>query len=54
MSRLIRYHWEPKHLERVKVEYKKRYGNRLEADIEEGTKGDFGDFCMSLCTGAIR
>ena len=54
MSRLIRYHWEPKHLERVKVEYRKRYGSRLEDDIEEGTKGEFGDFCVALCKGATR
>ena len=54
MSRLIRYHWEPKHLEKVKAEYKNRYGTRLERDIDEGTKGEFGEFCQALCTGAIR
>ena len=54
MSRLIRYHWEPKHLERIKVEYKKRYGSRVEVDVEEGTKGEFGEFCLALCQGATR
>ncbi|CAD6569741.1 MAG: hypothetical protein ASARMPREDX12_002902 [Alectoria sarmentosa] len=49
VSRLVRFHWEPRHLERVKVAYKQKYGKRLESAIEEGTKGDFGDFCVALC-----
>lgn len=54
MSRLIRYHWEPKHLELVKAEYRNRYKSRLEVDIKEGTKGEFSDFCLALCHGATR
>ena len=55
MSRLIRYHWEPKHLEKVKVEYKNRYKTSLEHDIRQGfNKGEFGDFCVALCEGATR
>ena len=49
VSRLVRFHWEPRHLERVKVAYKQKYGKRLESAIEEGTKGEFGDFCVALC-----
>ena len=49
VSRLVRFHWEPRHLERIKVAYKQKYGKRLESAIEEGTKGDFGDFCVGLC-----
>lgn len=49
VSRLVRFHWEPQHLERVKVSYKQKYGKRLESAIGEGTKGDFGDFCVALC-----
>ena len=49
ISRLVRFHWEPMHLERVKLEYKKKYGSRLEKDIEEGTKGEFAQFCVGLC-----
>ena len=54
ISRLVRFHWEPKHLERVKLAYKQKYGSRLESDVEEGTKGDFGDFCLALCNGATK
>ena len=49
VSRLVRFHWEPRHLERVKSAYKQKYGSRLEHDIEEGTKGDFGEFVRQLC-----
>lgn len=49
ISRLVRFHWEPKHLERIKIAYKQKYGSRLENDIEEGTKGDFMQFCVRMC-----
>lgn len=48
-SRLVRFHWDRPHLERVKVEYRKRYGRRLEDDVEDGTRGDWGEFCGELC-----
>lgn len=51
VSRLVRFHWEPRNFEKVKSEYRKKYGNRLEIDIEQGTKGDFGDFCLAICKG---
>ncbi|KAL9609477.1 MAG: hypothetical protein Q9167_005762 [Letrouitia subvulpina] len=54
VSRLVRFHWEPKHLEKIKAEYQRKYRNRLEADIDEGTKGDFGAFCLALCGGGVR
>lgn len=54
ISRLVRYHWEPKHLERVKMAYRAKYGKKLERDIEEGTKGEFGEFCVALTEGATR
>lgn len=55
ISRLVRFHWEPRHLARVKTEYKNKYGHRLERDIMEGTKGEFGEFCVELCaTEEIR
>lgn len=44
----MRFHWEPEHLERVKVEYKRKYGNKIEVDVQEGTKGEFGEFCLGL------
>lgn len=33
ISRLIRLHWEPRHLEQVKQEFRKRYRERLEEAI---------------------
>ena len=51
VSRLVRFHWEPRHLEKIKVEYKRKYGTKLEHDIDEGTKGEFGEFCVELCKG---
>lgn len=49
ISRLVRFHWEPKHMERIKIAYKQKYDVRLERAIEDGTKGDFGAFCVGLC-----
>lgn len=49
MSRLVRLHWEPKHLALVKDEYRRRYKISLEDAIDEATKGDFGEFCIRLC-----
>lgn len=50
----MRFHWEPKHLEKVKQEYRRKYGNKLEHDVEESTKGDFGEFCLGLCGGGVK
>ncbi|KAL9125797.1 MAG: hypothetical protein Q9217_005052 [Psora testacea] len=49
VSRLVRFHWEPRHLQRVKTAYKQKYGSRLEEDIHHGSKGDFGEFVRQLC-----
>lgn len=53
ISRLVRLHWEPRHLELVKSEYRRRYGERLEEGIAEeimGSSGgsDWGEFCVEL------
>lgn len=53
ISRLVRLHWEPKHLEQVKTEFRKRYGERVEEAIAEEvltTTGgtDWGEFCIEL------
>ncbi|KAL2836100.1 hypothetical protein BJY01DRAFT_222473 [Aspergillus pseudoustus] len=53
ISRLVRLHWEPRHLENVKLEYRRRYGARLEEAIAEEilpTTGgsDWGEFCIQL------
>ncbi|KAI4100750.1 MAG: hypothetical protein L6R37_005287 [Teloschistes peruensis] len=54
VSRLVRFHWEPKHLEKVKVEYRRKYGSSLEHDVAEGTRGDFGEFMVGLCKGGVK
>lgn len=51
VSRLVRFHWEPRHFDKVKVEYRRKYGARLEHDIIQGTKGEFGAFCQEVCKG---
>ncbi|KAL5334086.1 hypothetical protein BJX70DRAFT_391690 [Aspergillus crustosus] len=53
ISRLVRLHWEPRHLENVKAEFRRRYGERLEEAIAEEilpTAGgsDWGEFCIQL------
>lgn len=48
ISRLVRLHWEPKHLKLVKREYREQYGHRVEEDVDDACRGDFGDFCLAL------
>ena len=36
-------------MERIKIAYKQKYDIRLERAIEDGTKGEFGAFCVGLC-----
>ncbi|KAI9757380.1 MAG: hypothetical protein M4579_003494 [Chaenotheca gracillima] len=49
ISRLVRFHWDRQHLERVKTEFYNRYKEELVAAVSEGTKGEFGEFCVELC-----
>ena len=39
ISRVVRLHWEPKHMERVKTEYMKRYRVDIRRDMEDQVKG---------------
>ncbi|KLJ12444.1 hypothetical protein EMPG_12521 [Blastomyces silverae] len=52
ISRLVRMHWEPNHLERVKSEYKRRYKESVEDAIDRevinGIQKDWTDFCIGL------
>jgi hypothetical protein len=62
ISRLVRLHWEPKHLERVKLEFEKRYRIPVEVSIREEivevAKGDdakqWGEFCIELAKSSSR
>ncbi|KAJ5594325.1 uncharacterized protein N7459_000533 [Penicillium hispanicum] len=53
ISRLVRLHWEPRHLELVKTEYRRRYGERVEEAIAEEIMtssggSEWGEFCIEL------
>ncbi|KAJ5288704.1 hypothetical protein N7478_001734 [Penicillium angulare] len=53
ISRLVRLHWEPRHLEQVKIDYRRRYGERIEEAIAEevltsSNGGEWGEFCIEL------
>ncbi|KAJ5118920.1 hypothetical protein N7476_011275 [Penicillium atrosanguineum] len=53
ISRLVRLHWEPRHLELVKAEYRRRYNERLEEAIAEEVMSssggtEWGEFCIEL------
>lgn len=54
ISRLVRMHWDPYHLERVKGEYKRRYGKFVEDHITEEVikngngKTEWAEFCIEL------
>lgn len=54
ISRLVRLHWEPRHLAQVKGEFRRRYRERLEEAIAEEVMGgsaggsEWGEFCVEL------
>lgn len=53
ISRLVRLHWEPRHLEQVKSEYRRRYGERVEEAVAEEVMSssggaEWGEFCIEL------
>ncbi|QQK48226.1 Annexin [Penicillium digitatum] len=57
ISRLVRLHWEPRHLDLVKNEYRRRYHERLEEAIAEEILSlnggeDWGEFCIELARNA--
>ncbi|KAJ5970616.1 Annexin [Penicillium vulpinum] len=57
ISRLVRLHWEPRHLDLVKNEYRRRYHERLEEAIAEEILSlnggqEWGEFCIELARNA--
>ncbi|RMD44778.1 hypothetical protein DV735_g346, partial [Chaetothyriales sp. CBS 134920] len=58
ISRLVRLHWEPKHMEKVKAQYKARYGRSVEADIANevyaNMKTDEGRQWAEFCVNLVR
>ena len=49
ISRLVRVHWDRRHLARVKAEYEDRYGVSLQAAVLDATKGPLSEFLAGLC-----
>lgn len=63
ISRVVRLHWEPKHLERVKAQYEARYKVAVEYAImkdvvDAGNKSEeaklWGVFCVELVKSTPR
>ncbi|KAG6041316.1 hypothetical protein E4U41_004967 [Claviceps citrina] len=49
ISRLVRFHWDPVHMQAVKNAYRERYGVDLSDAVSGGTSGEWGRFCRELC-----
>ncbi|OAA75369.1 annexin ANXC4 [Akanthomyces lecanii RCEF 1005] len=49
VSRLVRYHWDPMHMQAVKKAYSERYGRELQDAVRDATSGEWGIFCLELC-----
>ncbi|KAG5921214.1 hypothetical protein E4U42_005937 [Claviceps africana] len=49
ISRLVRFHWDPLHMQAVKKAYLERYRVDLSEAVREGTRGAWGQFCRELC-----
>ncbi|KIW88603.1 uncharacterized protein Z519_10649 [Cladophialophora bantiana CBS 173.52] len=58
ISRLVRMHWEPKHLEKVKAVYKERYGRSVEEEVKREVWAQMktveGRFCAEFCIELVR
>ncbi|EED13759.1 annexin ANXC4 [Talaromyces stipitatus ATCC 10500] len=59
ISRLVRLHWEPKHLELVKEEYRYRYKERVEEAIAQEVitssgGSEWGEFCIELARSSSK
>lgn len=59
ISRLVRMHWNPPHLERVKRAYMRRQGMSVEtalkgliADADPGKSTDWMQFCLQLAVSS--
>lgn len=58
ISRLVRLHWEPKHLEKVKAQYAQRYGIRIDdairKTIQSNMKTEEGMAWTNFCIELVR
>ncbi|EQK98048.1 annexin ANXC4 [Ophiocordyceps sinensis CO18] len=49
ISRLVRFHWDPAHMQAVKRAYRDRYAKDLQDAVRDATSGLWGRFCCELC-----
>ena len=58
ISRVVRLHWEPKHLEKVKRVYEERYretaARAIQRDVFNNMKTDEGKAWSNFCIDLIR
>ncbi|KAL6249855.1 hypothetical protein RBB50_003711 [Rhinocladiella similis] len=58
ISRLVRMHWEPKHLEKVKIVFRERYGHTVEEAIKHEVwaqmKTQEGRICAEFCGALVE
>ncbi|KAI1755911.1 Annexin [Xylaria castorea] len=48
ISRLVRFHWDRRHLANIKKTYRERYHEDLSDAVRDGTSGEWGLFCEQL------
>ncbi|KAI9833286.1 MAG: hypothetical protein M1819_003680 [Sarea resinae] len=53
ISRLVRYHWDRRHMDAIRRDYQQRYGVSVEGDTARHLKGKgaFAEFCIALVRG---
>ncbi|POS83463.1 hypothetical protein EPUL_006234 [Erysiphe pulchra] len=49
ISRLVRYHWDRPHFEKIRSEFRHLYNTELQTAVSEGVSGDLGLFLEALC-----
>ncbi|CAM1502237.1 Fc.00g042210.m01.CDS01 [Cosmosporella sp. VM-42] len=49
ISRLVRFHWDPHHMQAVKRAFRERYKKDLQEAVKDATSGEWGLFCRELC-----
>ncbi|PHH70861.1 hypothetical protein CDD80_5680 [Ophiocordyceps camponoti-rufipedis] len=53
ISRLVRYHWVPAHMQAVRRAFRDRYGKDLRDAVRDSVPGPLGRFCAGLCIARV-
>ncbi|RDA91208.1 hypothetical protein CP533_3382 [Ophiocordyceps camponoti-saundersi (nom. inval.)] len=53
ISRLVRFHWDPAHMQAVRRAFRDRYGKDLGDAIRDAVSGPLGRFCAGLCIARV-